>query len=531
MSVTTWTRIEPDILTGDPEKDLALGVAAEIADPLWLLGRQWQMGEWQGEDGGAPISTQLSATSYFLDSLTIGNKTIPYERSTVPTDTLVEHDGGSADITLRAMGGRSFLDLLTETSLSVYQNAAKSSFGLSGAQVRTTLDRVMVASSGVDGDLILAAVNSGKISELLHVSQGDAQKFSSAVKEWATWYGARAGSGANPAWQTDRLEYQFSMGATIKEGRVTLNAPEHHGGRIDWDTFAASLSSLGSSGTEPPPPPAVTSLTAVPALLQIPGMPSPWFWEVEDPSADAARIEAGPSDTARLLLIEAALAFAPDWFLLSLRLPVASLTKVDNLAITDTFGVTTIIKSAEEVRPDANWSLWKLTEADGRLGYLFLPPPNISFLLSEPIEEVAMMRDEAANLAWAVHRVPVGPFPAATLESGEGDLIYVPTTALPDDRLPLVLEELLEGRFLVEAQMVNRPVNTPTELMPSGFRIRDEELPDEGLNLRRRFELGRTPDGVLHLWISREATPGARIPAGGLRFDGLDPGQGNPNSA
>ena len=38
MSVTTWTRIEPDILTGDPQKDLTLGIAAELADPLWLLG-------------------------------------------------------------------------------------------------------------------------------------------------------------------------------------------------------------------------------------------------------------------------------------------------------------------------------------------------------------------------------------------------------------------------------------------------------------------------------------------------------------
>ena len=29
MSVTTWTRIEPDILTGDPQKDLTLGIAAD----------------------------------------------------------------------------------------------------------------------------------------------------------------------------------------------------------------------------------------------------------------------------------------------------------------------------------------------------------------------------------------------------------------------------------------------------------------------------------------------------------------------
>jgi hypothetical protein len=523
MSVTIWTRIEPDIMTGDPQKDLALGIAAEIADPLWMLGRQWQMGEWQGEDGGSPVSSHVSASSYAVDSLRIGSKTIPYQAASTPTDTLVEHDGGPADVAMRAAGGQAFLDILAENKSGAYQSAAKSAFGFGSQDAASVLETVLIAASGVDGDKVLAAADSGKIAETLKVAAGDTQNFNTAVNAWIAWYGPRARAVVNPSWQADRLEYQFSMSASAKEGRLTLSAPEHHGGRIDWDTFTTSLPASGSVGGAAPQP-VVTPLTAMPALLQIPGMPSPWFWEVEDPAADASRIEAGPSDTARLLVIEAALAFAPDWFLLSLRLPMASLSTIDSLQMTDTFGVTTTIRAAEEVRPDPNWCLWKVTQGSGRLGYLLLPPPGISFLASEPVEEVAMVRDEAANLAWALHRVPLNPAQVAPLASGLGDLIYVPMTALSDQRAPLVLTESADGRFLVEGQLVNRPANTPTTLMPSGFRVRDEEVPDEGLTLRRRFELGRTPDGVLRLWVSRETAPGARMPSSGLRFDVLDPG-------
>jgi len=526
MSVTTWTRIEPDIMTGDPQKDLTLGIAAELADPLWLLGRQWQMGEWQGEDAGSPVSAQLSASSYAIDSLGIGANAIAYQPATTPADTLVEHDGGPADFAMRAAGGRAFLDTLADRKVSAYQAAAKSAFGFAAHDASSVLERTLAAASGVDGDKVLAAAQTGKIAQTLNVASADSANFTAAVNDWLGWYAPRAAAAVNPAWKTDRLEYQFTATASVKEGRVTLTAPEHHGGRIDWDTFTASAFAASSAT---PPKPVITPLTAMPTLLQIPGMPSPWFWEVEDPTTDAARIEAGPSDTARLLLIEAALAFAPDWFLLSLRLPVASLSTIDSLQMTDTYGVTTTIRAADVVRPDPNWSLWKVTQGAGKLGYLLLPPPNISFLTSDAIEEVAFMRDEAADLAWALHRIPVTPAQASTTAvSGEGDWIYSPMTPLPDARLPLVLTESAAGRFLVEAQLVTAPPNQPTALMPTGFQVRDEEVPDEGLTLSRRFELGRTPDGILRLWISRATAPGARMPSSGLRFDTLNPGDVSP---
>jgi hypothetical protein len=34
------------------------GLAAGVHDPLWMLARQWQTGEFQGEDGGTPAQVQ-----------------------------------------------------------------------------------------------------------------------------------------------------------------------------------------------------------------------------------------------------------------------------------------------------------------------------------------------------------------------------------------------------------------------------------------------------------------------------------------
>ena len=51
-SITTWTRLEPQTA---PTATSPSGYAARIHDPLWLLGRQWQLGEFQGEDAGTPI--------------------------------------------------------------------------------------------------------------------------------------------------------------------------------------------------------------------------------------------------------------------------------------------------------------------------------------------------------------------------------------------------------------------------------------------------------------------------------------------
>ena len=54
----TWNRLELHARS----RDLDPGLAAHTADPLWMLARQWQFGEFQGEDTGSPVSVILEAT-------------------------------------------------------------------------------------------------------------------------------------------------------------------------------------------------------------------------------------------------------------------------------------------------------------------------------------------------------------------------------------------------------------------------------------------------------------------------------------
>ena len=55
----SWTRLEPQSVSGDPRP----GLEARVHDPLWLLCRQWQLGELEGEDAGSPVGVELDRKS------------------------------------------------------------------------------------------------------------------------------------------------------------------------------------------------------------------------------------------------------------------------------------------------------------------------------------------------------------------------------------------------------------------------------------------------------------------------------------
>ena len=49
--MTTWNRLE-----GRPRTiELERALRAEVRDALWMLTKQWQMGEFRGSDAGSPI--------------------------------------------------------------------------------------------------------------------------------------------------------------------------------------------------------------------------------------------------------------------------------------------------------------------------------------------------------------------------------------------------------------------------------------------------------------------------------------------
>ena len=68
-SITSWTRIEPK----PRDATFATTLQAQVRDPLWMLARQWQVGEFMGEDAGSPVQATLSVADRSLSTYRPGN--------------------------------------------------------------------------------------------------------------------------------------------------------------------------------------------------------------------------------------------------------------------------------------------------------------------------------------------------------------------------------------------------------------------------------------------------------------------------
>ena len=92
-SITSWTRLEPRSRDADMQRT----ISARIFDPLWMLTRQWQVGEFQGEDTGSPIAARVRAQSALLSRVYLGElpantqtQAPSYDSEKVPLEVIVE---------------------------------------------------------------------------------------------------------------------------------------------------------------------------------------------------------------------------------------------------------------------------------------------------------------------------------------------------------------------------------------------------------------------------------------------------------
>jgi len=55
-TVMMWNRVE-----GRPRatKNFDRALQAEVRDALWMLTKQWQMGEFEGDDAGSPVLAKI----------------------------------------------------------------------------------------------------------------------------------------------------------------------------------------------------------------------------------------------------------------------------------------------------------------------------------------------------------------------------------------------------------------------------------------------------------------------------------------
>lgn len=72
--------------------DLRSGTEARIHDPLWFLARQWQMGEFRGEDARSPVLVTVKSESFAINCVHQGNQSLAYNPQETPLEALIERE-------------------------------------------------------------------------------------------------------------------------------------------------------------------------------------------------------------------------------------------------------------------------------------------------------------------------------------------------------------------------------------------------------------------------------------------------------
>lgn len=576
-SITSWTRLEPQ----SRRADLRDSLAARLHDPLWQLSRQWQIGEFTAEDAASPVSVRVRVEHAAMSRYRPGveGPGIPLDAGRTPLETLVEAEPvltGEPNARLAATAGAHFLRLLEHHGATAYRDDYVARYPLRPADGDASVDAAarrffaVVARGLPDGatlhaDLAAAlAEPNGQLPDEPTVADADAAAVSAAAREWLEWYATFADepAGGEPpasAWLPERLEYEFAIGAPAATGETVLVAPEYTSGRLDWAAFDRQPGGVLGAAQDRDQLRTVTR-TVIPTPVTFRGMPAARWWEFEEAEVDFGEVEAGPSDLLRLLLVGFAVDYGNDWFVAPVELDVGAVCAVRSLVVTDSFGQRTLVRRYGEVdAPRRDWRMFcpttpgSASAAGDGTELLALCPTLAAGLQGEPVEEVLFLRDELANLGWAVERMVESaaggrldrleayqaaresPTESAVAADGDDSLLhYRFTTAVPDYWVPLLPVRpdpqrpdirLRRGRLLRDrgGEPV-APAALGRILEPDHpLDLFEEEVPRAGARVTRAYQYARGSDGRAHLWVGRNKRSGRGEGWSGLRFDVIEP--------
>jgi len=454
-AITLWNRLE-----GRPRMvDFDRSLRAEVRDPLWMLTRQWQFGEFKGEDAGSAVKARVQLNTSRIDRFAVKDENrdatggeqfqaaVPYDQ-TLPLEIEVEREPvlplgpepNLADLALRSQMGRHWLRLLKQAGLGDAKNAVLERFGFEDVSAKDKADLAgneplelahlqsdpaawqslrTVRGRLPDGRKLLSAIDGPDFDDWVD-SSGLNPVLKDLAKDFRAWFNRLFSQPAKTqledAWAPSYLEYQFAVSATedkTGQTRTTISADEYYHGTLDWFAFNIDRRVLQDQpGAEFPengfverPP-----VAFLPSHIEFNGMPNVRWWEFEDRRTDFGSIRATTGDVPLLLLAEFGLIYGNDWTVVPYNLEVGSLADIKGIIVSDVFGVQTFIRPAGQgQRMDwQKWSMYNLASGDGVDNRLFLPPSVAKVYESASIERVVLARDEMANLVWGVEETIPG---------------------------------------------------------------------------------------------------------------------------
>lgn len=533
-SITCWNRLEPRSKSYSIEE----GLAAKIRDPLWMLARQWQFGEFHGEDAGSPAHVEISATTTEMLG-PLRNGMISDENGmNIPIEMQIEDETFTADDSIKVELGQTFEALLTQrlaaanilkTRITKVINLFRNAYPLEDRKEEELQKMADQEDAKFLRVCLKRCINGIKLYEeavsklpslppkpVLEPLYQDPVK--AALEDLVLWVREifRGLGFKDPSdWQPERLEYSSNVAAADAAGSpIVLSAKPNGSGDLDWYCF--ELKGKNQNGAVPPP--AISTLEAkiVPAHVKFRGMPNPRWWDFERGTTDFGDIRPDKLDIARLVVMEFMLVHGIDWFVLPLEQKVGTLCKVNSLKVRDVFGGMTQIERADAAMSagKGGWTIFSTAWQDeAKVADFFLLSPSVAIAkqLGPVIEDVRFLRDEAANMAWGVeHSTEDGlgqpwsgherSLAARALRlAGKGSseeftapLRYLIQTTVPENWIPLipVSTDAAKGKFMLQkSQLIEDAIgdNDGDPLIRSIGRVLHPNLPT-GEDLYRIFE-------------------------------------------
>ncbi len=569
-AITAYSRLEPRART----EDFTRSLRAEIRDPLWMLTRQWQMGELEAEDAGSAIDARLLTTQAHVDRVALlGNSGRQYN-SGMPLETMVEQERVPFTHALKVQVGQHFLKLHPPAirAASAAKYLAKFRFAQNQEdedELRGQVDGLNLytatKSRDIDGEQLFEEIKKGKATffTTVGIAPGpDQAAVGRAVDQLRQWYGRQYAQPQNEkesAWDPHRLTYGFKAAAPRPEGgQFVLDAGSYHEGRLDWYSFEIDPRGDPVSTDNPVVPAAEEPqkpISFLPAPATFKGMPNPRFWEMEDRQINFGNLNAKTTDQLLLLFAELGLIYGNDWFVIPYSMPVNTLCEIKGLVITDVFGDRTLVQAADEGE-DNNWQRWSMFNLSNKdeIGHynrqFFLPAALTQTLESEPIEQVNFTRDEMANLVWAIEeRIPdatgagINGNDAADKTGVQPPLIagstasirYLLGTTVPENWIPFLpvhkpgsVQDIMFQRAAMPKlgkKGVIKAKGIMLKEVKSPYYVNEEEVPSAGSLIRRSWQRTRWYDGRTFLWIGRQRETGRGQGSSNLKFDQIEPVQ------
>lgn len=398
--------------------DLSEALRFSIHDPLWLLARQWQMGEFRANDAGTALSVKCTISQEEC-KVQMSDKSSVYSE---PIEPNIEQINPKIDWQVRVESAMHYVELISSkktfskslldeycTKYSLWDEAkeesmigynyddnnngkGKTSFHdyeeIPEKEQELNSRRIMFQNSfkhAFDGYKLYLDLKKGKS----HASYYD--------DEYVKWFEKNylPCQDINSNWNKRELNYSVK----VNTESFAFSGDRYQGGRVSWHTvdFDADRSRRAS-------PEKTMVISSLPTLATYQGAPNKRLWQFEDHKVYMGNSMQQQSQ-ANELFLKFATMYANDWMIIPFDTKIGSFINVEQIEIKDSFGIEKVIKKANNSVKDHFFTNNFYRDPSKTMDGLFFAPQLVTTLEGKPIEEVDLLRDEMANMIWGVEMI------------------------------------------------------------------------------------------------------------------------------